>query len=99
MKIIITEDDYEWVLAENNVLVSYGDKLIDGNGDVIDAPPHLSGWSLSWKHGAMFIGQTTEEIARKAAAAFVSLWTHGMSASFADRLMLGYVLWLEMQES
>ena len=53
---------------------------------------------MAWKHGCMSIGQTTEVIARKAAAMFVSLWLRGVSASFADKLMDGYITFLERQE-
>jgi len=52
-------------------------------------------WSLSWKHGNILIGPTTEIFARKAAALFVSLWLRGISASFSTRLMDGYLIQLE----
>jgi hypothetical protein len=35
----------------------------------------------------------------KAAALFVSLWLRGVSASFADKLMDGFITYLERQES
>lgn len=54
-------------------------------------------WSLAWKHGCIYIGQTTEKIAREAAAVFVSLWLRRVSASFAEKLMTGYVMFLELQ--
>lgn len=45
----------------------------------------------------MFIGGTSETIARKAGALFVCLWLRGVSASFADKLMDGFVVFLERQ--
>lgn len=74
--------DYEAVLDNNDVSV-----VQDGDGD----------WSLAWKHGYMYIGPTAERIAREAAAVFVSLWRRRVSASFADKLMQGYVMYLELQ--
>jgi hypothetical protein len=55
-------------------------------------------WWFSWKHGCIHIGQTTEIIARKAAALFVSLWLRNVSASFCDKLMDGFICYLERQE-
>jgi hypothetical protein len=55
-------------------------------------------WWFSWKHGCIHIGQTTEIIAHKAAALFVSLWLRNVSASFCDKLMDGFVCYLERQE-
>ncbi len=77
--------DYEAVLRENRVVVE-----CDTEGE----------WSLGWENGGIYIGQTiTTTIARKAAAMFVSLWLRGVSASFADKLMDGYIVFLERQES
>jgi hypothetical protein len=92
--------DYEAVLRENNVTVEWCDTLVDvvdGNGNKTPAGD-MASWSMSWKHGTMDIGPTTEVIARKAAALFVSLWLRGVSASFADKLMDGFVVYLERQE-
>jgi len=47
----------------------------------------------------MHVDNTTETIARKAGALFVSLWLRGVSASFADHLMDGFVVFLERQEN
>ena len=41
---------------------------------------------------------TTEIIARKAAALFVSLWLRGVSASFCDKIMSGMIWFWELQE-
>ncbi len=76
--------DYETLLTENSV------KVVRNNT--------VDGWTLSWKHGTMHIGNTTGMIARKAAALFVSLWQRGVSASFADKLMDGFIVYLERQE-
>ena len=73
--------DYDAVLREHGVEVAQEE----------------SGWSLSWKHGCMHIGQTKWRIAREAAAVFVSLWLLGVSASMADTLMEGYITHLEAQ--
>lgn len=54
---------------------------------------------MSWKHGTMSVGPTSEIIARKAAAMFVCLWLRGFSASFADKLMDGFICFLERQEA
>lgn len=56
-------------------------------------------WGFYWKHGSIEIGPTTEIIARKAAALFVSLWLRNISASFCDKLMDGFICFLERQES
>ena len=82
----IPDWDYEAVLTENGVTVEWGHEMVDGEGTVSECPPDLCGWGFSWKHGAIHIGQTTEKIARKASALFVSLWTLGVSASFCDKL-------------
>jgi hypothetical protein len=91
--------DYEAVLRDSEVTVAWGDKLVDGEGNVSECPPGLCGWDMSWNQGCIYIGHTTEIIARKAAALFVSLWLRGVSASFADKLMDGYIVFLERQES
>lgn len=91
--------DYNAVLRDNSVLIEYCDTLTDGWG--CKSPAGVwAGWSFSWKHGVMFIGQVLNEtIARKAAALFVSLWLRGVSASFADKLMDGFITSLERQET
>ena len=91
--------DYEAVLSENHVTVEWDDKVVDSEGTISQAPPGLCGWAFSWKHGAIYIGQTTETIARKAAALFVELWKRGVSASFCDKLMDGFIVYLERQEN
>lgn len=92
--------DYEAVLHEHNVT------LHQDMGRWDESPAGHSSewvecaeWAMSWKHGCMFIGPTTEIIARKAAALFVSLWLRGVSASFADKLMDGFICYLERQEN
>jgi len=85
--------DYEAVLREHDVLVIWAVEWDD------DVDSSFSGWSFSWKHGTMFIGKASEVHAKKAAALFVSLWLLGVSASFADKLMNGYIMYLELQEN
>lgn len=82
--------DYETVLRQNEVAVEYSDTLVNGHGCKHPAEEWV-GWSMSWKYGVIFIGQTTETIARKAAAMFVSLWLRGVSASLADKLIDGFI--------
>jgi hypothetical protein len=90
--------DYEKVLRDNSVHVVWSDRLVDGEGHEILAG-EFAGWSMSWKHGVMDIGPTTKTIARKAAALFVSLWLRHVSASFCDKLMDGFICFLERQEN
>jgi len=90
--------DYGAILCKHNIEVVWCDTLVDGEGNKVPAGDS-TGWGMSWKHGYMSIGQTTEIIARKAAAMFVCLWLRGFSASFADKLMDGFVVFLERQES
>ncbi len=90
--------DYEAVLRDHDVTVEWGDKSVDSEGHLMPLHPSLCGWGFSWKHGAIHIGQTTETIARKAAALFVSLWLRKVSASFCDKLMDGFIVYLERQE-
>ena len=93
------EDWHETALRDNGVTVEWDDKVWDDEGCPQEAPPDLVGWSFGWKHGAIFIGRTTETIARKAAALFVELWLRGVSASFCDKLMDGFITYLERQEN
>ena len=86
--------DYDAVLKENGVNVEWCDELIDGNGNKHRAGD-LAGWGFSWKHGAIHIGRTTDAIARKASALFVSLWLRGVSASFCDKIMSGMIWFWE----
>ena len=83
-QIILDEShfDYEDILAKNKV-------------DVIKA--YDSEWYLSWGHGVINIGPTTELFARKSAAMFVQLWLLGVAAPLAKTLMKGYLVWLEKQ--
>ena len=89
--------NYNGVLAENEVTVEWCDEVWTARVRS-RLRGEFAGWSMAWKHGCMLIGQTTEVIARKAAAMFVSLWLRGVSASFADKLMDGYITFLERQE-
>jgi len=93
--------DYETILRDNNVTVEWDDydKPTSDGVTFEPAPPDLCGWGFYWVHGAIHIGQTSEQIARKAAALFVSLWLRGVSASFCDKLMDGYICFLERQEN
>lgn len=80
------EFNYNQILEENRVEVYYNDKF---EGERI---PEFAGWSLSWAYGCMFIGSgISEGAARQAAALFVSLWLRGVTASFGDKLMIGYL--------
>ena len=89
--------DFEAVLKENGVVVEWCDELIDGNGNRRRAGD-FAGWDFHWKHGAIHIGRCSEQIARKAAALFVSLWLRGVSASFCDKIMSGMIWFWELQE-
>jgi len=75
--------DYEAVLRDNKVILDYDS----------------DGWGFSWPFGTGTLGCVLEVHARKAAAMFVSLWLLGVSATFADKLMDGYLMFLELQES
>ncbi len=77
--------DYEAVLKENNVNV-FQDTVED------------IGWYMSWQHGTMHFGIMPEIYARKASALFVSLWLRSVSASFANKLVSGYIMYLNFQE-
>lgn len=89
--------DYEKVLTENEVKVEWCAAIVDSEGNA-RGDDCFSGWSLSWREGFIGIGDTTEEIAKKAGALFISLWLRGVSASFADKLMDGFIVYLERQE-
>jgi hypothetical protein len=89
--------DFDAVLKDNEVTVEWLDTLVDGEGNRSPAGEY-TGWGFGWKYGGIHIGPVTETIARKAAALFVSLWLRGVSASFADKLMDGYICFLERQE-
>ena len=88
--------DYDAVLRENEVIVEWCDTLVDGNGNEHRAG-EFAGWGFCWEHGAIHIGQCSEQIARKAAALFVSLWLRGVSASFCDKIMSGMIWFWELQ--
>lgn len=89
--------DYEAVLRDHDVTVEWCGTLVDGEGTEHLAGD-MAGWGMSWRHGTMHVGRVNETIARKAAALFVSLWLRGVSASFADKLMDGFIVFLERQE-
>lgn len=91
--------DYEAVLRDNDVRVEWCDKVTTDGETFEQAPPELCGWGFYWVNGAIHIGRCTETIARKAAALFVSLWQRGVTASFCDKLMDGFIVFLERQES
>ena len=90
--------DYEEVLRENHVTVEWCDKITVDGETFQTAPPELCGWGFYWEHGSIHIGHTSEIIAHKAAALFVSLWLRGVSASFCVKLMDGYIGYLERQK-
>ena len=67
--------DYETVLKEHDIVVEWDNVIVDSNGKKHHSDT-LAGWSFLWEHGGIYIGKTSEVIARKAAALFVSLWLH-----------------------
>lgn len=73
--------DYEAVLSEHSVTVEKLDR----------------GHQLCWEQGFMHIATDSEIHAHKAAALFIELWLRGVSASFADKLIDGYLFHLEIQ--
>lgn len=75
--------DYEAVLWHNSAKVTW------------DAE---AGWYLDWACGIIGIGHVKETYARKAGALFIELWSRNISASFASKLMEGYLLYLSYQE-
>ncbi len=77
--------DYEAVLAAHDATV-------------VECEPVNHGWSLGWRHGSMHVQAGSEIHARKAAALFIELWLRGVSASFGDQIMTGFILNLEFQE-
>lgn len=88
------------------------DDWVDGKADAWDydavlrdyevtverAVPVDHGYVLFWEHGTMGVQTGNETHARKAAALFVELWLRGVSASFADKLMDGFLFMLERRE-
>jgi len=89
--------DYDAALRDNEIVVEWCDTLVDGNGKRHRAG-EFAGWDFSWRHGCIHIGPTSEKIARKAAALFVSLWLRGASASFCDKIMLSMIAFWDLQE-
>jgi len=75
---------YEAVLKEHEATVEKTDKYW---------------WSLGWRHGTMGFNTDNEIRARKMAALFIELWMRGFSASFADHIVSGFDLWLDIQEN
>lgn len=82
------------------------DDWVDGHPDawdyvavLFDHGAHMSfdltyGWSMSWEHGTIGVGlpRAEYELARKGAAVFIEMWLRGVSASFAVKLMEGFIL-------
>jgi hypothetical protein len=79
--------DYEAVLTKYGVTMCA--PIEEFTGDT---------WTLSWHNGCMGIDTLNEKHARRGAALFVELWNRGFSASFADKLIDGYLRFLELQE-
>ena len=77
--------DYEAVLIKHEAIV-------------VVSEPAEHGWTVVWRNGCMGIGANNEVHARKAAALFIELWLRGVSASFADKIMDGYLYYLEACE-
>jgi hypothetical protein len=71
--------DYEAVLKDNKATVLWYDD---------------AGWCLEEANGTTGLGRVPEVRARKAAALFISLWDRGVSASFATKIMEGYLMYL-----
>ncbi len=88
--------DYEAVLKKHDVIVEWCCTIVDSD-DEVRYTDKFAGWSFSWSQGIIYIGKTTEVIARKAAALFVSLWLRKVSASFCNKLMNGYMIILERE--
>lgn len=80
--------DYELVLGANGVVV----ERLSGEHRSI------RGFQLCWKPGFMHIPTDNQVHANKAAALFVELYLRGFSASFADKIMDGYLFYLEALE-
>jgi hypothetical protein len=76
--------DYEGVLASNEV-----------NVERLEGRHGIRGFQLCWRKGFMHVPTDNEEHARKAAALFVELYLRGVSASFADKIMDGFLFYLE----
>jgi len=76
--------NYEAVLLNNQVNV---ERLVNRHGH--------RGFQLCWKKGFMHVPTDNEVHARKAAALFIELNLRFFSASFADKIMDGYLFYLE----
>lgn len=76
------------VLREHTVIVEWGAKIVDAEG--VEKPSPIPGWSLSWKHGVIYIGPCPEHKAREAAAIFVFLWLKGVPSQMASQLIIAY---------
>lgn len=87
----------DWVNGEPDAW-DYDAVLSTYDVKVERAVPVDHGHVLFWKHGTMGIETDSETHARKAAALFIELWLRGVSASFADKLMDGYLFYMEFQE-
>ncbi len=72
--------------------------LVAHDAKVVECKPVDHGWSLGWRHGSMHIGAGSEIHAKKAAALFIEIWLRGVAASFADKIVTGFILWLEWSE-
>ncbi len=80
--------DPEQILADNNVTVTWCDIIVDTEGRKRKGP--IRGWSLSWKHGVIYIGPCPRHKAREAAAIFVTLWLKDVPAQMAAQLIVAY---------
>jgi len=76
--------DYEAILHDNNVIMEW-----DKTEEI---------WFCSWKYGLIEPPVQDGIIAKKAVALFISLWLLGVSASFCDKLMDGYIMYLKFQD-
>lgn len=76
------------VLQEHKADVEWSGTVIDTEGD--EKKSSIPGWSLSWKHGTIYIGPCPEHKAREAAALFILLYLKGVGAQMASQLTIAY---------
>ena len=90
-------DDPVSILQENEAKVIIDDELDNG----VKVSPT---WYLTWKHGAIYLGQCdylTKRWAEVQAALFIRLWVPLQNAAEADDISCGYVrghTWFEQRQ-
>ena len=80
--------DAKQVLQFAKASVEWSDTVIDAKGNEKKSP--IPGWSLSWKHGVIYIGSCPEHKAREAAALFILLYLKGVDPQMASQLIVAY---------